>query len=48
MLERDDVLNTFVSIRPIASLPFFREQWPTLQGNFAPDFVSFVEAAIVQ
>ncbi len=48
VLEREEVLNTFESIRPIASLPFFQEQWPTLKRSFAPDYVSYVEAEIMR
>ena len=48
VLERSQVLDTFESIRPVAALPFFQEQWPTLRRNFAPDFISYLEAEIVQ
>lgn len=48
-LDPQEVLNTFSSTSNVAtSWPFFMEAWPTLQGNFAPDFISYVESQIMQ
>jgi len=42
VIGEDQTLRTFSS--SIFAWPFFGEQWPILQQNFEPGFVSFFEA----